>query len=148
MTATPHPTKEASSPDGLVMPIAEDYPKQRSDVGVRVVEGETLVLDRQGGQIHQLNRTASYIWDRCNGKTSVAEIANQLAEAFDIVPETAARDVSTIVSQLQKLDLIESCRQFIVLSKLSPSRKEGSCLKSNRREESLSKRPFTSPHLF
>ena len=88
--------------------MTNSCPKQRSGVSVRVVEGETVVLDRNQGLIHQLNRTASYIWDRCNGRFTVREIAHQLADAFDIEPQTATRDVAAVVEQLQELQLLES----------------------------------------
>lgn len=101
--------KEIPLPDSPIPPMAENYyPERRSDVSVRVVEGETVVLDRQEELIHQLNQTASYIWDRCDGKSAMAEIASQLAEEFDIDPETVARDVAGIVGQLQSLNLLES----------------------------------------
>ena len=75
---------------------------------VRAVDGETVVLDRRGGLIHQLNQTASYIWDRCDGKFTVGEIANQLAEAFDLDPKTATKDTLVTIGQLQGLNLLES----------------------------------------
>jgi hypothetical protein len=84
------------------------FPKRRSDLYTRVIDGETVVLDRKGSLIHQLNQTASYIWDRCDGKSARAEIASQLAEEFDIDPETVARDVAGIVGQLQSLNLLQS----------------------------------------
>jgi hypothetical protein len=87
--------------------MASNYPKRRSGVNVRVVEGETVVLDRQKGLIHQFNQTASYIWDRCNGKLTALEIASQLAEVFDVDPQTAGKDVAAIVEQLHKLNLLE-----------------------------------------
>lgn len=96
--------------------MAENYPKRRSDVNGRVVEGETVVLDRQGELIHHLNQTASYIWDRCDGMSPLAEIANQLAEAFDVDPKTAAKDVAVIVLQLRRLNLLEPHREFTLLS--------------------------------
>jgi len=77
-------------------------------VTVRVIAGETVILDRRGGLIHQLNQTASYIWDRCDGRSKVAEIADQLTEAFDLDPKTAAKDTVVTVVQLQRLDLLES----------------------------------------
>jgi Coenzyme PQQ synthesis protein D (PqqD) len=85
-----------------------DHPKRRPDVNVRMVEGEVVVLDRQANLIHQLNRTASYIWDRCDGQAPVAEIAKQLAGAFDIDVTTAIQDVATTIMQLRTLGLLES----------------------------------------
>ena len=87
--------------------MVSSCPKQRSGVSVRMVEGETIVLDRHTGLIHQLNRTASYVWDRCNGRFTVREIAHQLAEVFDIDPQTAVKDVAAVVEQLQELKLLE-----------------------------------------
>lgn len=87
--------------------MTNSHPKQRPGIKVRVVEGEVVVLDRHHGLIHQFNRTASFIWDRCNGGFTVTDIARQLAEAFAIDAQTAARDVAEIIKQLQELQLLE-----------------------------------------
>lgn len=84
-------------------------PKRRHDVAIRLIEGEVVVLDRQAGLIHQLNHTASYIWDRCAGQFTVAEIAKQLALTFDVEPNTAAEDAAIIIRQFQGLRLLEPC---------------------------------------
>lgn len=89
--------------------MATNCPKRRSGVNARIVEGETVILDQQGGLIHQLNRTASYIWDRCDGRSSLGEIGQQLVEAFDVDSKTAADDVAAIVGQLRRLNLLEVC---------------------------------------
>ena len=89
-----------------------DHPKRRVDVNVRMVDGEVVVLDRQSDLIHQLNHTASYIWDRCDGQSTVAEIANQLAEAFHVDADTAVQDVAITIGQLQSLGLLESLRNL------------------------------------
>jgi len=86
--------------------MAAHYPKQRSDVRVRLVEGEIVVFDRRCGLIHQLNPTAGYIWERCDGTTTVADIAQHLAEAFGVDPQTAAADVVTLIEQLHTLELL------------------------------------------
>jgi Coenzyme PQQ synthesis protein D (PqqD) len=90
------------------MPAGYDHPKRRSDVSVRVVEGETVVFDRQGGVIHQLNHTASWIWERCDGTSTVDAIIDQLAQVFDVDHDTATEDVVTIIGQFQQLHLLES----------------------------------------
>jgi hypothetical protein len=45
----------------------EHYPKQRSDVNVGVSDGETVVLYRWQELIYQLNHTATFIWEQCDG---------------------------------------------------------------------------------
>ena len=76
--------------------------------GVRTLEVgvETLVLDEQSGQIHQLNATASFVWRRCDGASSVVEIAGLLTREFDVDPATAAEDVARVITQLEELKLL------------------------------------------
>jgi hypothetical protein len=85
-----------------------EHPKRRSDVSVRAVENETVIFDRQGGFIHQLNRTASFVWDRCDGASTVTSIIDQFAEEFAVDHDTATKDVATVLGQLQQLNLLES----------------------------------------
>lgn len=92
---------------GPSLPPHAPCPKRRSDVSARLIDGETVVLDRQAGLIHQLNHTASYIWERCDGHATVSDIAHQLAQAFDVDLTVATRDVRTMVTQLQALHLLE-----------------------------------------
>lgn len=83
-------------------------PKRRTNVSSRTIEGETVVLDRSNEQIHQLNQTASYIWERCDGASTLQAIAQQLAETFAVDGETATRDVSGVVAQFHTLHLLET----------------------------------------
>jgi PqqD family protein of HPr-rel-A system len=73
-----------------------------------VISGEVVVLDRDGGRVHQLNATASYIWGRCDGRLTEAEIADDLAEAFGLEPAQAVSDVGALIVQFQELGLLES----------------------------------------
>jgi hypothetical protein len=110
MHSNPKLLAQVSTADGLSQQVNEEphRPKRRSNVSVRLIEGEVVVLDRQAGLIHQLNQTASYIWDRCNGQLTVAEIADQMALTFDVDFRTAAEDVVTIIRQFQNQRLLES----------------------------------------
>jgi hypothetical protein len=98
------PEPDPSGPS--LLPLAT-CPKRRAEIVARLLDGETVVLDRQAGLIHQLNDTASYIWARCDGQSSIAVIAQQLAQAFAVEPTVAARDVRVLVGQLQALQLLE-----------------------------------------
>jgi hypothetical protein len=66
-----------------------------------------VVLDRRTERIHQLNTTASFVWDHCDGDRSVGEIADGIMEAFDVDSSTAAQDVAEIVKQFADLGLLE-----------------------------------------
>ena len=82
------------------------FPRQRSDVLVRTVDGETVVLDRTKELVHRLNAPASTIWAECNGTQDVPAIARRLREVFDVDAETANRDVTETVTKLLELGLV------------------------------------------
>ena len=82
-------------------------PKRRTDVRTRVVEGETVVLDRREEFIHQFNKTASYVWECCNGLYTSEEITHVLCQVFDVDFTTAHRDVLVTVEKLQQAKLLE-----------------------------------------
>ena len=81
-------------------------PLRRADLTTRELEGETLILDRQHEHVHQLNTSASYVWQRCDGQTTVREIAESMAQDFGIGLEEAERDVEGLVSRLKELGLL------------------------------------------
>ena len=82
-------------------------PILRDDVVLRQVENETLVLDRAGERIHQLNATASFIWNRCDGRTKVLAVAAEMAEQYGISPEQAVTDIAQMLSRLEELGLVK-----------------------------------------
>ena len=84
-----------------------DKPKAKPDLEVRTVEDEKVILNRDGEHIHQLNLTASFVWDRCDGSHEVAQIADELAEAFGVDSELTLKDVSDVVLQFSQLGLLE-----------------------------------------
>ena len=72
----------------------------------REVSGETLVLDSRAELIHQLNPTASLIWQRAQSGSAAGEIAAALAEQYDVQFETAHRDVVATLDRLRELNLV------------------------------------------
>jgi hypothetical protein len=92
------------------MHMVDDHPRRRSDMSVRAVEGELLVLDRTANRIHQFNGTASFIWNRCDGQLAVREIAAELTTAFEVEPDTAREAVSALIGQFKRLGLLDEAR--------------------------------------
>jgi hypothetical protein len=83
-------------------------PRKRAGLNERTAEGETLILDRINGQIHHLNSTASYVWKQCDG-SSTKVIAEKLVHAFQIDLATAERDVLVVLSEMKRMNLLETC---------------------------------------
>ena len=108
MQPSPECLKQTPSPDQPCpsLPPLTACPKRRPDVISRLLDGEMLVLDRRAELIHQLNQTASFVWERCDGQFTLSDIAHQLVHAFDVDPNVAARDVSAMIIQLQELHLL------------------------------------------
>ena len=67
--------------------------KRRTGVQSRLVEGELIVLDREHDLVHQFNKTATFIWEHCDGQQSGAEIANAVCENFEVDESTAIKEV-------------------------------------------------------
>jgi hypothetical protein len=82
-------------------------PKRRSDLVERVIDGETVILDRAGGHVHRLNATASCVWSQLNGENSPAAIAEYVASQFESAPDTVLDDVIKAIDSLDQLGLLE-----------------------------------------
>ena len=80
--------------------------KRRDDLILRRVQQELLLLDTEFKKIHQLNETASFIWDNWEQVPDVVEIAKLLAQKFDVDEDVALSDVSAMVGRLRELNLL------------------------------------------
>jgi methyltransferase-like protein len=85
----------------------EPHPKRRSDLTYRIIEGETLILNREDGCLHQLNSTANFIWESCDGTFRIDQIIERLAEAYEVDSVTARRDVEEVLFKLRSSNLLQ-----------------------------------------
>ncbi len=81
-------------------------PLRRSDLEIRLLEGELVILDMPGGHVHRLNATASLIWNQCDGRSTAAEIAARLAAEFEVASGDALDDVVRTLAELRRLGLL------------------------------------------
>ena len=86
------------------------FPARRSDVVVREIDGETLVLDGQSGKVHQLNPMPEFIWACCDGASSVSDITSRLAVEFNVPVTSVAPDVANTIGKFQELGLLMASR--------------------------------------
>ena len=80
--------------------------KPRPDLAVENVDGELIVLDKEAGKVHQLNSSASFVWDCLSDGLSIDEIALMLSEACDVELEAALVDVQAALAQFEGLALV------------------------------------------
>ena len=74
-----------------------------------VVEGfldEVLVYDLQRKRAHCLNRTAALVWQNCDGRTTVAELARVLSSELEIPANEAM--VWMALNRLSKARLLKA----------------------------------------
>lgn len=83
-------------------------PKRRETLSCREVNEEMVILDRSAGHVHQLNTTATFIWQRCDGEHSTEDISRELAKVFEVDATTLDRDVEEALRQLAALGLLEN----------------------------------------
>jgi hypothetical protein len=85
-------------------------PKMRADLEVVEIDGEGLVYDGPAGSVHYLNPTAAILFQLCDGKATVEENGEALAEAFGIPLEQATKHVEILVSGFYTAGMLEGRR--------------------------------------
>ena len=81
--------------------------RPRSDIIVREVNGETVILDRSTGLLHTLNATASFVWHRLGGRQTVQDIAQALSRRFDVDIAVAEKDVAAVIARMREQQLLQ-----------------------------------------
>ena len=72
---------------------------------VQQLADEVLVYDQDRHKAHCLNRTAALVWGRCDGRSSISEIASRLAG--ETSSEVEADVVWLAVEQLSRTHLLK-----------------------------------------
>jgi hypothetical protein len=73
---------------------------------VRDLDGDLLILDTEADRIHQLNRTASYIWRHVDEAPAAEQLARLLVDAFQVDVRVALTDVVETLTRFRRLNLI------------------------------------------
>jgi hypothetical protein len=81
-------------------------------VVARVVGGETLIVPVRAkvgdlASIYSFNGTGSLIWKLLESPCTVAQLAKAVAQAYEVEPAQAERDVTNFVSEMKSVGLVE-----------------------------------------
>jgi PqqD family protein of HPr-rel-A system len=108
-------------------------PKVRSDLTVVEMEGEAVIYDEANGQIHYLNRTATIVFNLCDGTSTVPEFAGDIADAFSLSPEEVERQVRTLIRSFRKAGFLDEPAAQRAKASSNGSRSSKATLKSGGR---------------
>ncbi len=81
-------------------------------VVARVVGGETLIVPVRGkvgdlASIYSFHGSGSLIWKLLESPRTVAQLATALAQAYELDPAQAERDVASFVNEMKSVGLVE-----------------------------------------
>ena len=78
----------------------------RANLSTQEIDGELVILDKENGQIHQLNSVASYIWQQIEAGLELNEILERLVSTYDIESSKAQEDLDKVIQQFKDLKLL------------------------------------------
>jgi len=75
-------------------------PKVKKDLYVRTPGDEKVVYDKENGRVHFMNRTATFVFELCDGTHSKEEIIEDLLDIYDVSRDKAEKDVNKILKDM------------------------------------------------
>ena len=81
------------------------------DVVYRVIAGESILLPisretQAVGRMLTLNETGAFIWERLDGKRSLAAILAEIEDEYEIETAAARRDLLELIGSLEEARVI------------------------------------------
>lgn len=81
-------------------------------VVARVVAGETLIVPIRGkvgdlASIYSFNGTGTLIWKLLDSPKTIAQLAEGVAQEYEVDAGQAERDVASFVSEMKSVGLVE-----------------------------------------
>lgn len=81
--------------------------KVRDTISVRKIENEIFIFDRKSSKIHSFNRVASFIWELLIDNVDPEKITEKLCDQFEIDTETAEKDTTEFITELNEKTLLQ-----------------------------------------
>ena len=72
----------------------------------REIDDETVIISPNDSVMHELNDTGSFLWKNIDGKKSAADLAELLAENYEVAPDTALSDTEALLEEMSLRKLV------------------------------------------
>lgn len=74
----------------------ERFPVKTKDTAHRVLVDEAIVVNFRSSFFYNFNPVGTFIWDRCDGQHTLAQIAAAVAEEYEVPPRRPPRTAGNI----------------------------------------------------
>ena len=74
----------------------------------REIDEETVIISPNDSVMHELNDTGSFLWKNIDGKKSAAELAELLAENYEVTKDVALFDTQSLLEEMSSRKLVLS----------------------------------------
>ena len=82
------------------------------DIRYRIIDDEAVVVRQEAGEVLGLNQTAARLLDLIDGKSTVHDLIDNMAEEFTIERSVLEQDVMEFLVELLSAGLIEDSRKY------------------------------------
>ena len=88
--------------------LGSDFvPRRAPQTHTVEIDGEAIVLDEHQNRLHLLNASATIVWMCCDGSGTLAEIADDLADAVGSPPEDLIDELVALARTLGAEGLLD-----------------------------------------
>jgi PqqD family protein of HPr-rel-A system len=97
---------DPTSQESVSVPLTY-RPRKGRDV-LELDMGDGLILyNHDSNLVHHLNPSAAIVWQLCDGDGTVAELARDIAEEYDVNSVQVQKDIGTLVGEFDALGLVD-----------------------------------------
>lgn len=72
----------------------------------REIDEATVIISPTDSVMHELNDTGSFLWKNIDGRKSAAELAELLAESYEVALEIALIDTQALLEEMSSRKLV------------------------------------------
>jgi len=93
------------------MPEIDQAFQKNENFVFRQIDDETILVPIKNnvgdmGSIYNLNEIGAFVWEHLDGDKTLLDIKSMVADAFEVSPTQAERDLLEFVGQLEEIEAV------------------------------------------
>jgi hypothetical protein len=97
----------------------------RKDVAAKVLDGEAIMIDLKKGTYYSLDGAGGLAWELVETEHTLRQIADVIAQRFEVAPEVAGADVRRLVEEMLSEGLVERVHEKVTREMAPPTETPG-----------------------